>query len=131
MKLKKDFIVFFKIFTQNLNYFKLIFLINYIIKFIVQQLYILIIQVIRMNKGDFDYSDKYENFHLNEIKELQSFNATDYVLEIYMLNDGRILTNETHIEERENKYYKLCVYSVENGFNCDINIDFEMVQNFF
>ena len=131
MILKKDFIVFFKIFTQNLNYFKLIFLINYIIKFIVQQLYILIIQVIRMNKGDFDYSDKYENFHLNEIKELQSFNATDYVLEIYMLNDGRILTNETHIEERENKYYKLCVYSVENGFNCDISIDFEMVKYFF
>ena len=46
-----------------------------------------------MNKVDLDYSDKYDNFHLNEIKELQSFNATDYVLGIYMLNDVRILTN--------------------------------------
>ena len=86
-----------------------------------------------MNKVDLDYSDKYENFHLNEIKELQSFNATDYVLEIYMLNDGRILTFEAHVEEREDKYYKLCVYSADNGFNCDINIniDNEMVEYFF
>ena len=84
-----------------------------------------------MNKVDFDYSDKYENFHLNEIKELQSFNATDYVSEIYMLNDGRILTFEAHVEEREDKYYKLCVYSVENGFNCDISIEFEMAEYFF
>ena len=86
-----------------------------------------------MNKVDLDYSDKYDNFHLNEIKELQSFNATDYVAEIYILNDGRILTSEAHTEELEDKYYKLCVYSADNGFNCDINIniDNEMVEYFF
>ena len=86
-----------------------------------------------MNKVDLDYSDKYENFHLNEIKELKSFNATDYVAEIYILNDGRILTSEAHTEELEDKYYKLCVYSADNGFNCDINIniDNEMVEYFF
>ena len=85
-----------------------------------------------MNKVDLDYSDKYENFHLNEIKELQSFNATDFVLSIYMLNDGRILTNETHVneEEKKNEYYKLCVYS-KNGFDCDASIDFEIVKRFF
>ena len=86
-----------------------------------------------MNKVDLDYSDKYENFHLNEIKELKSFNAKDQVAEIYILNDGRILTYEAHTEEGEDKYYKLCVYSADNGFNCgiNINIDNEMVEHFF
>lgn len=86
-----------------------------------------------MQKVGSAYSDKYEDFNLNEIKELQTFNPTDYVLELCILNDGRILTSETHVneEKKENEYYKLCVYSVNDDFKCDISIDYEYVAYFF
>ena len=100
---------------------------------------------------DSAYSNKYEDFHLNEIKELKSFDVVNYIINLILLNDGRILTNESdgcdedseEENEEENKEenkeenekgkekYKLCVHSLINGFDCDINIDFELVRNFY
>lgn len=93
---------------------------------------------------DSAYSNKYEDFHLNEIKELKSFDVVNYIMGLIVLNDGRILTNdsignegdseeenEEDNEEKKKCMYKLCVYSLINGFDCDINIDFELVRDFY
>ena len=73
-------------------------------------------------------SDKYENFNINKMKELQSFKVQYRIFHLLVLNDGRILTiqlfESDETEEYESYSYKLCVYSVKNGFVCDINMDF-------
>ena len=75
--------------------------------------------------------DKYENFHLDQIKELQSFTINNKIENILVLNDGRILTIQRYSNESGKKLYKLCVYSIINEFICDINIDIEKVKNIF
>ena len=44
---------------------------------------------------DSAYPNKYEDFHLNEIKELKSFDVVNYIVGLILLNDGRILINES------------------------------------
>ena len=84
-----------------------------------------------MKIEDSDYSDKYEDFSLNKIKELQSFNAKNEISDLCVLNDGRILTNEIYNDEEDNSQFKLRVYSVINGFDCDLDIDFGLVKHFY
>ena len=85
-----------------------------------------------MNKITFSSeNDKFENFHVKQIKELQKFQTEYYISELLALKDGRILVFMDE-ENEENKQYKLCVYSPDNGFSCDINKDMvEAVYEFF
>ena len=84
------------------------------------------------NIPPYDFSkDKYENFELNQIKELKSYKIQYEILGLEVLNDGRIFTTQKYRDEKGKKHYKLCVYSIENEFICDINIDFEEIKNIF
>ena len=67
--------------------------------------------------------DKYENFDINKLQELQSFTTKNKIELLYVLKDRRILTIQVYYDERGKMLYKLCVYSTKNGFLCDINID--------
>ena len=64
-------------------------------------------------------------FNINKMKELLSYTAKKIVDKILALNDGRILTVQSYRDEKGNSFYKLCVYSITDGFICDLNIDFE------
>ena len=75
--------------------------------------------------------DKYENFNINKMKEIQSFTINNEIEKLLVLNDGRILTNQRYFDETGKYYYKLCVYSIKNGFVCDINIDFGKIYEFY
>ena len=75
--------------------------------------------------------DKYQNFYMKQIKEVQKFKAVYFIYKLLALKDGRIIVflNE---ENEENNHYKLCAYSPDNGFSCDINKDItEPVSEFF
>ena len=74
-------------------------------------------------------ADKYENFDINKIKDLQSFKTQNYIEEFLVLNDRRILTIQRYRNEDGDKFYKLCVYSITKGYDCDINIDFEDIKD--
>ena len=75
--------------------------------------------------------DKYENFNINKIKELNSFTTKNTIEKLLILNDGRILTNQKYYDENGDNIYKLCVYSLQNGFICDINIDYGDIKKFY
>ena len=75
--------------------------------------------------------DKYEHFNINNMKELQSFTVKNDITQLYILNDGRILTNQNYYDETGENFSKLCVYTIKNGLICDINVDFEDLREFF
>ena len=75
--------------------------------------------------------DKYENFNINQMKELQTFTPKNEIENLLILKDGRILTLQYYFNENGDTFYKLCVYSINNGFVCDINMDFDSIYNFF
>ena len=75
--------------------------------------------------------NNYENFNINKMKVLQSFTTQNEIDKILILNDGRILTIQYYSDENDEELYKLCVYSLKNGFACDINIDYEEIDELF
>ena len=75
----------------------------------------------RYNPSD----DKYENFELKKIKVLDSFKTKYGIDAIMILNDRRILTRQYYYDENRVKCYKLCVYSTQKDFLCDINCEFD------
>ena len=87
-----------------------------------------------MNKITFSSEgDKYQNFHVKQIKDVQKFKAEYFIHKLLALKDGRIIVflNEEN-ENEENNHYKLCVYSPDDGFSCDINKDItETISEFF
>ena len=72
----------------------------------------------------FDPSDnKYENFKISQLKELNSF-STKYDIEMLMiLHDRRLLSHQRYCNENGDNLYKICVYNLNNGVICDINFD--------
>ena len=74
-------------------------------------------------------NDKYENFNISKTKELQSFTTKNSIENLLVLNDRRILSLQSYSDENGDSLYKLCVYSVKNGFVCDINIDSEYIND--
>jgi len=81
---------------------------------------------------EYNFSDyKYENFHVNDIKELKSFTTTNEVYKLLILKDGRVLTIQNYSDEDDETLYTLCVYSIENKFKCDINIDYMYVLEIY
>ena len=77
------------------------------------------------NLKQYNFSDyKYEDFQINNIKELKSFTTTNVVYSLFILKDGRILTLQAYSNEDGENLDNLCVYSIENKFKCDINIDY-------
>ena len=75
--------------------------------------------------------DDYKNFNVNQIKELQTFTTKNEVKKILILDDGRIVTNQCYYDENSESFHKLCIYSLKNGFVCDINIDYEEVTEWY
>ena len=73
-------------------------------------------------------NDKYENFNINKIKEIKSYITKNEITNMLILKDRRILTLQQYYDENGDSFTKLCVYSIKNGFICDINIDFENVN---
>ena len=51
--------------------------------------------------------DTYENFDINNIKELQSYNTKNDVDNLLILNDGRIMTLQVYGDEDRETLYKL------------------------
>ena len=76
-------------------------------------------------------NDTYENFSIERMKELQTFNPKNNIKAISILNDGRIITYQLYQNEKGNECDKLCVYSIKDGFICDINVDIENSINEF
>ena len=72
--------------------------------------------------------DKYENFSINKIEDLNRFVAKYVIENLLVLKDGRILTIQKYYDENGKDLYKLIVYSLKNTFICDINIDFINVK---
>ena len=65
--------------------------------------------------------EEYKNFHLKQIKLLQSYEAENEVLGLLPLRDSRILVYNEIPEGEDNKSKSmLYVFSPENGFSCDI-----------
>ena len=79
------------------------------------------------NPSDF----KYTKFKINKIKMLKKYNTKNEVEKLLILKDGRILTLQAYHDDTEEINYKLSVYSEANGFVCDINIDFDYVNEFY
>ena len=75
---------------------------------------------------------KYENFQLNQIKELQTFTSQNYLENLSILNDGRIFTVQYYCNQDGKKIRKICIYSItQNGYVCDINDDIEIIRGVF
>ena len=72
--------------------------------------------------------DKYENFSINKMEDLNRFVAKYVIENLLVLKDGRILTIQKYYDENGKDLYKLIVYSLKNTFICDINIDFINVK---
>ena len=75
--------------------------------------------------------DTYENFNINSMKELQTYSFKNEVEKMLILKDGRILTLQDFYDEEGNIIYKLGVYSLKKGFSCDINMDYEYINEWF
>ena len=75
--------------------------------------------------------DEYENFNINKMKELYSYTTKNEVEKFFILNDRRILTDQRYYDENGNSFHKLCVYSLINGFICDINMDYVQIESFY
>ena len=73
--------------------------------------------------------DKYENFNINKIQELQTFTTKNKIRKLLILKDRRILTLQEYFNEKGKCLHKLCVYSTTNGFVCDFNIDTDFTDN--
>ena len=85
----------------------------------------------------YSMKDRYENIDLKKIQIFLQYQALNKINNMFILRDGRILTNQTIYyregdeKEEESDYSddcenKLCIYSIKNTkFKCDINIDFE------
>lgn len=82
----------------------------------------------------YSVKDKYENIDIKKIKVFLQYQTLNEINNMFILRDGRILTNQTvHYgdgEEKDDDDYshdgenKLCIYSIKNNkFKCDINID--------
>ena len=83
------------------------------------------------DQENFPIKDKYENFSLNQMKEMCCYETLNDIENLFCLNDGRILIIQSIHDDDEEDIYKLCVYSIKkNRFECDINIDFERNINF-
>ena len=78
----------------------------------------------------FDPSDnKYENFKISQLKELNSF-STKYDIEMLMiLHDRRLLSHQRYCNENGDNLYKICVYNLNNGVICDINFDTDSMNS--
>lgn len=73
----------------------------------------------------------YENFHINNIQELESYTTKNCIQYLFILNDKRILSSQYYYNEQGKTKSKLCVYSKKkekNLFVCDINIDFREIK---
>ena len=81
----------------------------------------------RYNPSD----DKYENFKINEIKELKSFEVKYEIDDILILHDRRLLTVQSYKNEKGDKLYKIMVYVLNNGIICNINYDIEYIKQFY
>jgi hypothetical protein len=75
--------------------------------------------------------DKYENFEIDKIKELQSFTTKYDNKNLLILNDRRILSYQKYFDESGQKLFKICVYNLNNGIICDINIDTKEVYDIY
>ena len=81
-------------------------------------------------------NNKYENFHLSELKELISYQTLYEISLLFILYDGRIVTiqliyYEGGFGKEDSEETKLCVYSIKNNrFECEINITYEYVNRF-
>ena len=73
----------------------------------------------RYNPSD----DKYENFQINKVKELKSFEVKYDIEKIKMLHDRRLLTCQSYKNEKGDRLYKIIVYNLKNDIICDINYD--------
>lgn len=82
----------------------------------------------------YSVKDKYENIDIKKIKVFLQYQTLNEINNMFILRDGRILTNQTvHYGDGEEKddddcshggENKLCIYSIKNNkFKCDINID--------
>ena len=76
------------------------------------------IEEIEYNPSDI----KFENFSLNNLKEIKSFKIEYEVNQLMILNDGRLLC---YFYEKENKVHKnkiskLCIYNINKNIICDI-----------
>ena len=81
----------------------------------------------RYNPSD----DKYENFKLKNLEEIQSFTTKYDNEKVMILNDRRILSYQKYYNESGDDLYKLCVYNLNNGIICNINYDIGSIGNMF
>ena len=87
----------------------------------------------------YSMKDRYENIDLKKIKIVLQYKTLNIINNMFILRDGRILTNQTiyygdgdtkeensDCSDPDDGENKLCIYSIKNNkFKCDINIDFE------
>lgn len=87
----------------------------------------------------YSMKDRYENIDLKKIKIVLQYKTLNIINNMFILRDGRILTNQTiyygdgdtkeensNCSDPDDGENKLCIYSIKNNkFKCDINIDFE------
>ena len=78
--------------------------------------------------------DKYENFDIKKTRIILKYQSLNLINNMFILRDGRIITNQTICYGYENSENvlekgdnnKLCIYSIKNNkFICDMNIDYE------
>ena len=81
----------------------------------------------RYNPSD----DKYENFHISGVKELKYFEVKYNISNLLILHDRRLLTVQYYSNEKNDTYYKIIVYNLNNGIVCDINYDIEYIKKIF
>ena len=81
----------------------------------------------RYNPSD----DKYENFDIVKLKEINSFSTKYDINLLFVLHDRRILLCQRYSNENSEDLYKLCVYNLKNGIICEINSDSEEIEQIF
>ena len=74
---------------------------------------------------------QYKNFSVANIKELYTYTSKNDIEKLLILKDGRIVTNQSYYDENGDLLYKLCVYSLKDGFICDINMDFNQIEEIY
>ena len=79
----------------------------------------------RYNPSD----DKYENFQIDKLKEIKSFEVKYDIKKIKILHDRRLLTCQSYKNEKGDRFYKIIVYDLNNGIICDINYDVKINQD--
>ena len=76
----------------------------------------------RYNPSD----DKYENFQIDKLGEIKSFEVKYDIKKIKILHDRRLLTCQSYKNEKGDLFYKIIVYDLTNGIICDINYDIKI-----